>query len=241
MEVCNQISLVDNHNLSRRVLAEDQLFLNVRIHQLQICQVLMVPVNLRTGINSMGHISSICHCIARKIDISTCIQNICNHTRKFRIILEIIGYISNKLLEIQETETGTTREQIDGIVKSEDYLKVCSKRKNHRKSQHRFHSRKLYYLNKTLAFCQLRKVSHESVFKYFNQLNKPKYCELRKNIKHIDVKTKLNTVIPKLRKMSEHGIKTKSSSANSVLSKLWSIWLCLMVYVHIIIGVLFSY
>lgn len=193
----------------------------------------MVPANLRT--DSMGEISSICHCISRKIDILTCIQNICNQTRTFRIILEIIGYISSKLLELQEIETGTDQELIDGIVNIDDYLKVCSKSKKHRKSyKYQFQSTEVHYLhkigNKTLTFCQLRKVLHQSVFKYFNKLNQPKYCEMRKKMRPLDVKIKFKTVVPKLRKMSEHGINSKMSSAPSILPKLWPIWLCFVVY-----------
>lgn len=189
----------------------------------------MVPVNSRTGFNSMGEISSICHCIARNIDIITCIQNICNRTRTFRIILEIIGYISSKLLALKEIETGADIEHINRIIKSEDYFKVCSNKKTYRK----FVSTEFHNLhnigNKTQNFCKLRKMYHESVFKYFNKLNEPKLCDMRKKTRTFNVKTKINTVIPKLRKLSKPGFETKMSSAPLILPKIWLIWLCRLV------------
>lgn len=190
----------------------------------------MDPRNFR--INSMDEISSLCHCIAKKINLHICVRNICNHTRKFKIFLDLIGYISMKLLEFQETDTETG--EFRGSYKSEDLWKVCSKHTNQTVSEYTYKLSKLRHHhtigNNTLAFCRLRKLWYQAFSKYFSKMiNEPKFCRIRKINRLLDLKSKVNTRYPM--QVKSRKLNTKFSSATSILANVWSIWLCLLVSV----------
>lgn len=194
--------------------------------------MLMVPVNF--PINSMDGISSLCHCIAKNINIHVCVQSICNNNHKFKLITDLIGYVSMKLLESQKTDN----DQNHSIYESEDFSKVCSKYKNNQTASiYTFKSNKVLHLqnigNKKIAFCTLRKLWYQSVLKHFNKLNNgSKFCKIRKNNRLLDLKLKLNTGLNNVSnriKSRKHAFNKKLSSATSILPVFWSIWLCLVV------------